>query len=117
MLSRTIAFLKRFEEYDQVVIAVARKTDASKWEYLFSFAGDPMLLFERCIEQGRLRTAVSYLIVLSSLRSYHFSKESSGIQSLLSKLLAADETALFQEVHRYLASLSTTAPTGLSDGP
>lgn len=88
--------------YLDVIIAVARKTDATKWEYLFSFAGDPMTLFERCLAQGRLRTAVSYLIVLGSLRSYQFSKSSPLIQTLSSQLLAANEQALMKEVDRYL---------------
>ena len=63
-LHNVLEFLRQFPQYPDVVVTCARKTDASVWERLFSFAGDPHALFEECMTSKRTHTAASCLRIL-----------------------------------------------------
>ncbi len=62
-LQKTIQFIEQFPQFLDVVMSVARKTEADSWPYFFTFAGDPQELFEMSLETGRLglRAAISQL--------------------------------------------------------
>lgn len=67
LLSRVIEFLDYFPQSLEVVVACARKTEVDRWTVLFDLVGKPRDLFERCLVDGKLRTAGSYLLVLHNL--------------------------------------------------
>jgi hypothetical protein len=66
-LPLVIEFLDHFPESLDVVVSCARKTEVERWGTLFDVVGKPRELFERCLEQGSIRTAASYLLVLHTL--------------------------------------------------
>lgn len=48
ILQKTIQFIEQFPQFLDVVMSVARKTEADSWNYFFTFAGNPQELFEVC---------------------------------------------------------------------
>lgn len=46
ILQKVIQFIEQFPQFLDVVMSVARKTEADTWNYFFTFAGDPQELFE-----------------------------------------------------------------------
>lgn len=88
VLPRVVEFLDHFEESLQVVVNCARKTEVTRWEFLFDIVGKPRDLFEvrvrpvcmrragmsaynlstqKCVAAGFLKVAASYLLVLHNL--------------------------------------------------
>jgi hypothetical protein len=61
-----------------VVVGCARKTEVERWSMLFDTVGKPRELFEKCLENGSLRTAASYLLVLHTLEELDDAKVSEG---------------------------------------
>lgn len=67
LLPLVIEFLDHFPESLDVVVGCARKTEVERWGMLFDVVGKPRGLFERCLEEGMLKTAAGYLLVLQNL--------------------------------------------------
>ncbi|KAJ3149197.1 hypothetical protein HDU89_003913 [Geranomyces variabilis] len=103
LLSRVIFFLQHFPSYPDVIVQCARKTEAALWEFFFSKVGDPKELFQRSLDNGALRTATSYLIIIQSLESLETSA-----QLAIDLLQRAQELKDFEtrrEVTRFLTSI------------
>jgi hypothetical protein len=99
-----VAFLRNFDQFHEIIVRCARKTEVSMWEYLFSIVGDPKELFQSCLEKDDLKTATSYLIVLQTLEPFSVS---SRLQvDLLEKTLDAEDFTLCAEIVRYLTSVN-----------
>jgi hypothetical protein len=77
-LPLVITFLDHFPESLDVVVGCARKTEVERWSMLFDTVGKPRELFEKCLENGSLRTAASYLLVLHTLEELDDAKVSEG---------------------------------------
>lgn len=60
-------FLDYFPESLDVIVSCARKTEIERWPMLFDLVGKPRYLFEKCLKDGKIRTAASYLLVLHNL--------------------------------------------------
>ncbi|KAI4364719.1 hypothetical protein MLD38_020774 [Melastoma candidum] len=67
LLEKTCDLLKNFNEYYDVVVSVARKTDGRHWADLFSAAGRSTELFEECFQRRWYRTAACYILVIAKL--------------------------------------------------
>lgn len=63
-LPSVIEFIQEFPVYLDTVVQCARKTEIALWPYLFSVAGKPTILFQKCLADNHLDTAASYLIIL-----------------------------------------------------
>ncbi|KAJ3163284.1 hypothetical protein HDU88_006382 [Geranomyces variabilis] len=103
LLSRVIFFLQHFPSYPDVIVQCARKTEAALWKFFFSKVGDPKELFQRSLDNGALRTATSYLIIIQSLESLETSA-----QLAIDLLQRAQELKDFEtckEVTRFLTSI------------
>lgn len=100
VLPRVVDFLDHFEECLQVVVNCARKTEVTRWEFLFDVVGKPRDLFEvrvaalcliaarsltivshaqKCIAAGFLKVAASYLLVLHNLEPLSQSSKASTV--------------------------------------
>lgn len=67
LLEKTCNLIKKFPEYLDVVVSVARKTDGRHWADLFSAAGRSTELFEECFQRRWYRTAACYILVIAKL--------------------------------------------------
>jgi len=41
-----IKFIKNYNQYFDIIVQCARKTEVMVWEYFFSIVGDPKILFK-----------------------------------------------------------------------
>jgi hypothetical protein len=66
-LHKVCEFLKEFGTmFPQIVVSCARKTDPARWPLLFDEkhgVGKPRPLFDRCLANGRVQAAATYLRV------------------------------------------------------
>ncbi|EGC38182.1 hypothetical protein DICPUDRAFT_149161 [Dictyostelium purpureum] len=66
-LEYVINFLKKFPQFPEVAMRCTRKIDSSFWKGLFSIIGDPFILYQKCLSNGRIEIAASYLKILQHL--------------------------------------------------
>jgi hypothetical protein len=98
-LPRVIEFLDHFPESLDVVVGVARKTEVERWRVLFDVVGQPRELFESCLQEGMLRTAASYLLVLQNLEELDDSRDTI---KLLKRAIASEEYHVCTHSIRYI---------------
>ena len=68
LLPTTLSFLSTFpQHYLSTIIACTRKTELRSWRTLFSHLPSPQELFDQALDQGDLKTAAGYLLVLHTL--------------------------------------------------
>lgn len=103
ILPKTTSFAKEFPDYLDILVQCARKIDVSAWPYLFSTVGNPLRLFAKCIHEGRLKTAVHYLIVLQSLESTFISGNCTAI--LLERACELRDFDTLQSLVRFLSGI------------
>ncbi|BFZ61859.1 WD40 repeat protein [Saitoella coloradoensis] len=109
VLPKAIGFLSNFEEFLDVVVGCARKTEVMCWDKLFKIVGSPKELFERCMEQGKYKTAGAYLVVLHTLEKLKDSSQDTV--RLLAKAIEVADWDLAKELARFLMSLDKTGKT------
>ncbi|GAA5979590.1 hypothetical protein JCM10908_002976 [Rhodotorula pacifica] len=103
VLPRVVDFLDHFDESLQVVVNCARKTEVTRWEFLFEIVGKPRDLFEKCVAAGFLKVAASYLLVLHNLEPLE--QSSKDTVRLLQAAMKAEDWTLCRELLRFLYSL------------
>ncbi len=65
LLSSAVSLVRHFPRYfADVVVSVARKTDAQLWPPLFSAVGPPSALLEGLLSAGALSSAACFLLVI-----------------------------------------------------
>ncbi|KNC79312.1 hypothetical protein SARC_08295 [Sphaeroforma arctica JP610] len=104
LLPLVIDFVMKFPEYLEVIAHCARKTEVALWSFLFSRVGNPKRLFEACIDEGRLHTASSYLVILQTLEPPVASCKYAT--RLLDAALDSDHWELSKELMRFLSSIA-----------
>lgn len=67
LLSRAAELIRLFPAHEDVVMSVARKTDASLWPALFTAVGSPGALLQSLLRSLALEAAACFLIVVDSL--------------------------------------------------
>ncbi|KAF6003567.1 WD40 repeat protein [Cyanidiococcus yangmingshanensis] len=104
---RVVQMLRKFGEYEDIVVHCTRKTEAYKWPSLFALVGEPTALLEQCFLSGRLRTAACLLIVLQEMHGLQVS----AFQALrlFQAALSRNDDALARELLSYLARLPVDA--------
>jgi hypothetical protein len=100
-LSDTLALVRHFAQYVDVVAAVARKTDAAFWPVLFREAGDPLELLQCAMHNGRLRVAGCYLLVVDALCGPEALEKATA--DLVMEALVTNEYVLVGELCRFAA--------------
>jgi hypothetical protein len=127
VLPLVVEFLDHFPEALAVVVGCARKTELSRWDFLFDVVGNPRDLFEvrlagaplpgsstdatdafpfahqACLQSGRLKTATSYLLVLHTLE--RLSSPSTDTLRVLRRAIDAGEWDLCKDLLRFLHSV------------
>jgi len=95
-----VNFLKKFPQFPEVVMRCTRKIDASLWKDLFKYIGDPVVLYQKCLSNGRIEIAASYLKILQNLISDDYSRKCAI--ELLEIVLDFDNIDLAGDLVRFL---------------
>uniref|UniRef100_A0A0R3RI92 Protein RIC1 homolog n=1 Tax=Elaeophora elaphi TaxID=1147741 RepID=A0A0R3RI92_9BILA len=110
LLPRVVAFIQEFPNYLQTIAHCARKTELALWPALFSVTGHPRELFEKCISDGQLETAVSFLIILQNMESSSASQEHATV--LLEEALSKRQWLTARDIVRFLRAID---PSDIDD--
>lgn len=103
LLPRVVAFIQEFPNYLQTIAHCARKTELALWPALFTVTGHPRELFEKCISDGQLETAVSFLIILQNMESSSASQEHATV--LLEEALSKRQWLTARDIVRFLRAI------------
>ncbi|XP_058057117.1 guanine nucleotide exchange factor subunit Rich isoform X1 [Anopheles bellator] len=103
LLPSVLEFIHEFPVYLQTVVQCARKTEIALWPYLFSSAGKPKELFQKCMVDRQLQTAASYLIILQNLEPSSISRQYATL--LLDTALEQRDWALAKDLVRFLRAI------------
>ncbi|KAK9463812.1 RIC1-domain-containing protein [Lipomyces oligophaga] len=109
LLPKVITFLRNFPEMLDVLVGCTRKTEVASWHVLFDIVGSPKDLFERCMSEGRLKTAGAYLLILHTMEQLKDS--SSDMIRLFSAAVETGDWDLCKELARFLAALDDSGNT------
>uniref|UniRef100_A0A1I7VEJ0 Protein RIC1 homolog n=1 Tax=Loa loa TaxID=7209 RepID=A0A1I7VEJ0_LOALO len=112
LLPRVVAFIQEFPNYLQTIAHCARKTELALWPALFTVTGHPRELFEKCISDGQLETAVSFLIILQNMESSSASQEHATV--LLEEALSKRQWLTARDIVRFLRAID---PSDIDDPP
>ncbi|CAG9534420.1 unnamed protein product [Cercopithifilaria johnstoni] len=110
LLPRVVAFIQEFPNYLQTIAHCARKTELALWPALFSVTGHPRELFEKCISDGQLETAVSFLIILQNTENSSASQEHATV--LLEEALSKRQWLTARDIVRFLRAID---PSDIDD--
>lgn len=103
LLPSVLEFIQEFPVYLQTVVQCARKTEIALWPYLFSSAGKPKELFQKCMAARQLHTAASYLIILQNLEPSSVSRQYATV--LLDTALEQLDWPLAKDLVRFLRAI------------
>ncbi|XP_049537457.1 guanine nucleotide exchange factor subunit Rich [Anopheles darlingi] len=103
LLPSVLEFIQEFPVYLQTVVQCARKTEIALWPYLFSSAGKPKELFQKCMAARQLQTAASYLIILQNLEPSSVSRQYATL--LLDTALEQQDWPLAKDLVRFLRAI------------
>ncbi|XP_050076499.1 guanine nucleotide exchange factor subunit Rich [Anopheles maculipalpis] len=103
LLPSVLEFIQEFPVYLQTVVQCARKTEIALWPYLFSSAGKPKELFQKCMAARQLHTAASYLIILQNLEPSSVSRQYATL--LLDTALEQLDWPLAKDLVRFLRAI------------
>ncbi|KAL1883885.1 hypothetical protein VTK73DRAFT_7673 [Phialemonium thermophilum] len=109
VLPRVLTLLSSFKQYLDIVVQCTRKTEVRSWRTLFAYLPPPQELFEESLQQGRLKTAGGYLLILHTFDELATASEQS--MRLLKRAVLEDDWELCKELARFLAALDETGDT------
>lgn len=103
LLPPVVAFIREFNDvFLSTIVQCARKTELALWPHLFSIVGNPKDLFTKCLHEGKLQIASSYLLILQNLEKTSVSRKYAML--LLEACLKEGKKNLAKEIKRYLDS-------------
>ena len=109
LLPTAISFLSSFPSYLDIVVNCTRKTELRSWRTLFSYLPPVLELFEQSLDQGKLKTAAGYLLVLHTFEQDEF--QIHGFARLLRRAVAAQDWELCRELARFLVGIDESGKT------
>ena len=100
VLKQSIALLSELPNYLDVIVSVARKTDNTRWESLFKYAGKPSELCVKALKLQRIRIAACYILVVDKLEGEEMGR---GIAvRVMRAALEAREYKLVEDLIKFL---------------
>ncbi|KAK3716367.1 WD40 repeat protein [Vermiconidia calcicola] len=112
LLPTAIAFLSSFPSFLDIVVNCTRKTELRSWRTLFSHLPPVLELFELSLEQGKLKTAAGYLLVLHTFDdSEQKAFEVREFARLLRRAAGEQEWELGRELARFLVGIDGSGGT------
>ncbi|KAJ1973709.1 WD40 repeat protein [Dimargaris xerosporica] len=109
LLPLVIQLVDTYDRHSTEVIAhCARKTEASFWPYLFTAVDGPEAFFNRCLVNGRLRTAAECLIILQTLLPMETS--TGCMLQLLQRAVQCQDTRLCLDLVQFFRAIAPSDP-------
>ncbi|KAI1183253.1 DUF1339 domain protein [Nemania serpens] len=109
LLPRVLTLLSSFKQYLDIVVQCTRKTEVRSWRTLFAYLPPPQELFEESLQQGSLKTAGGYLLILHTFEELGTASEQSV--RLLSRAIREEDWELCKELARFLAAMDRSGET------
>lgn len=109
VLPRVLSLLSHFRQYHDIVVQCTRKTEVRSWRTLFAYLPPPQELFEESLQQGSLKTAGGYLLILHTFDELATASEQSV--RLFSRAIREEDWELCKELARFLAALDESGET------
>lgn len=109
LLPRVLTLLSSFKQYLDIVVQCTRKTEVRSWRTLFAYLPPPQELFEESLQQGSLKTAGGYLLILHTFEELEAASEQSV--RLLSRAIREEDWELCKELARFLAAMDESGET------
>lgn len=106
LLHAAAQLIRHFPVFRDVVVSVARKTDAQMWPALFAAVGSPGALLEALLDVGALQSAACCLLIVDRIQGQH---EAHGLALRLIQVCCCDSLA---PCSYYCAMLSLDAMRG-----
>ncbi|KFY15572.1 hypothetical protein V491_05638 [Pseudogymnoascus sp. VKM F-3775] len=103
LLPGVVSFLSSFPQYLDIIVQCTRKTEVRSWRTLFAYLPPPATLFEESLQQGSLKTAGGYLLVLHTFEE--LSSSSEQLVRLLGRARDEGDWELCKELARFLTAL------------
>jgi len=100
VLKQSIALLSELPNYLDVIVSVARKTDNTRWESLFKYAGKPSELCVKALKLKRIRIAACYILVVDKLEGETMGREIAV--RVMRAALEAREYKLVEDLIKFL---------------
>ena len=109
LLPTTVSFLSSFPAYLDIIVNCTRKTELRSWRTLFSHLPPVMELFEQSLDQGKLKTASGYLLVLHTFEQDSFQVHE--FARILRLAAAEQDWELCKELARFLVGIDPSGQT------
>ncbi|XP_015789776.1 guanine nucleotide exchange factor subunit Rich [Tetranychus urticae] len=106
LLPRVIDFIREFPFFLETVVHCARKTELALWPHLFTVVGNPKDLFQKCLDEDRLETAASFIIILQNLEKSSVSRQYAT--KLLENVKNHCRWSLAKDLVRFLSAIDST---------
>ncbi|TNN06099.1 Guanine nucleotide exchange factor subunit Rich, partial [Schistosoma japonicum] len=107
LLPQVVSFIQEFPNSLEILANCSRKTDVTWWPHLFMTVGrKPKDLFELCLENNKLETAASYLILLQTSEPLTVSCECA--LTLFQASLQSLKWDLIRDLLRFLCAIDPT---------
>ncbi|CAI2734244.1 unnamed protein product [Schistosoma spindalis] len=107
LLPQVVAFIQEFSDFLEILAHCSRKTDVTWWPHLFFTIGrKPKDLFELCLENNKLETAASFLILLQTSEPLSVSWECA--LTLFRASLQSMNWNLIRDLLRFLCAIDPT---------
>ncbi|KAI9684775.1 MAG: hypothetical protein M1829_000150 [Trizodia sp. TS-e1964] len=103
LLPAVISFLSSFPDYLDILVQCTRKTEVRSWRTLFAYLPPAQELFEESLQQGLLKTAGGYLLILHNFEE--LASSSPQLIRLLAKAKEEEDWDLCKELARFLTAL------------
>lgn len=109
IIPRVLSLLSSFKQYHDIVVQCTRKTEVRSWRTLFAYLPPARELFEESLQNGSLKTAGGYLLILHTFDELSSASEQSV--RLLSRAMKEEDWELCKELARFLAAMDETGDT------
>ena len=83
LLQAAAQLIRNFPAFRDIVVSVARKTDAQMWPALFAAVGSPSNLLEALLDVGALQSAACCLLIVDRIQG---AEEAHGLALRLIKV-------------------------------
>ena len=100
ILQQSIALLSELPNYLDIIVSVARKTDNTRWDSLFKYAGKPSDLCIKALESNQTRIAACYILVVDKLEGEDMGRKIAV--RVMNRALEAREYRLVEDLIKFL---------------